>query len=134
MSMPSNKVSALTDNGQHEPFITIDDALSHAQELYDCLRRLSEYKHPLAIRKGVHAVRKEVEDMVHAKKSKTVKAGSRTYFFDVKEIRDGGKNYLVITESRFKKGGEERARNQIMVFPEDVSAFVGALQEVVTSL
>ena len=36
--------------------------------------------------------------------NKTVKAGSTTYFFDIKETK-GGKLYLVITESRFKGRG-----------------------------
>jgi len=36
--------------------------------------------------------------------NKTVKAGSTTYFFNIKETQ-GGKLYLVITESRFKGEG-----------------------------
>jgi len=40
--------------------------------------------------------------------NKTVRAGSTTYFFDIKETK-GGKLYLVITESRFKgEGGEKK--------------------------
>ena len=65
--------------------------------------------------------------------SKTVKAGSTTYFFDIKET-NGGKPYLVITESRFKGDGSERQRSSIVVFPEQISEFTSALQEMVSEL
>ena len=65
--------------------------------------------------------------------SKTVKAGSTTYFFDIKETK-GGKPYLVITESRFKGEGSERQRSSIVVFPEQISEFTSALKEMVSVL
>ena len=65
--------------------------------------------------------------------SKTVKAGSTTYFFDIKETK-GGKPYLVITESRFKGEGSERQRSSIVVFPEQISEFTSALKEIVSVL
>ena len=65
--------------------------------------------------------------------SKTVKAGSTTYFFDIKETK-GGKPYLVITESQFKGEGSERQRSSIVVFPEQISEFTSALQEMVSEL
>jgi hypothetical protein len=65
--------------------------------------------------------------------NKTVKAGSTTYFFDVKETK-GGKPYLVITESRFKGEGSERQRSSIVVFPEQINEFTSALKEMVSEL
>jgi hypothetical protein len=65
--------------------------------------------------------------------SKTVKAGSTTYFFDIKETKVG-KLYLVITESRFKGEGSERQRSSIVVFPEQISEFTSALKEIVSVL
>lgn len=65
--------------------------------------------------------------------STTVKAGSTTYFFDVKETK-GGKPYLVITESRFKGEGSERQRSSIVVFPEQINEFTSALKEMVSVL
>ena len=65
--------------------------------------------------------------------SKTVKAGSTTYFFDIKETK-GGKPYLVITESRFKGEGSERQRSSIVVFTEQISEFTSALKEMVSVL
>ena len=62
--------------------------------------------------------------------SKIVKAGSTTYFFDVK-VTKGGKPYLVITESRFKGEGSERQRSSVVVFPEYARDFQQALQEMV---
>ena len=53
--------------------------------------------------------------------SEKVPAGSRTYFFDVKEFADGIK-YLVISESR-QIGGESYEHNRVMVFQEHLVAF-----------
>lgn len=53
--------------------------------------------------------------------SEKVPAGSRTYFFDVKESADGIK-YLVISESR-QAGGESYEHNRVMVFQEHLRAF-----------
>ena len=58
--------------------------------------------------------------------SEKVMGGSRTYFFDVKQAKDGA-YYLVISESRSKEGGFEHQR--VMVFPENVEAFGAALQK-----
>ena len=65
--------------------------------------------------------------------SKTVKAGSSTYFFDLKNTKDG-KPYLVVTQSRFKGEGSERLRASLIVFPENVREFLQALQEMVQSI
>lgn len=54
--------------------------------------------------------------------SKMLRAGKRTYFFDVKEDRRGTR-YLVITESRFLGETGGRMRNSVMVYPEDIEEF-----------
>ena len=46
--------------------------------------------------------------MADQTESKTVKAGSRTYFFDLRETKEG-QPYLTITESRFKGEGKDRS-------------------------
>lgn len=73
--------------------------------------------------------------------SERVKAGKRTYFFDVKETR-GGDYYLVITES--KKDQQERRsnyqdskrsykkKNKIFLYKEEVNNFVNALEKTIT--
>ncbi len=113
-----------------QPFATIDDALEKARVLVAELKQLAEYRHPLGVRRG----RKGVKTMVERdERSKTLKAGSRTYFFDVKETQEG-KPYLVITESRFKGDGEERERNTVVVFPESAEEFAAAVAEMVENL
>lgn len=59
--------------------------------------------------------------------SKSLKAGSKYYFFDAKKAKNG-KKYLQITESRLNEKGE-RVRNTIIVFPEQREDFLGALKE-----
>jgi hypothetical protein len=58
--------------------------------------------------------------------SESVRAGTRTYFFDVKESSEGTK-YLVISESR--KMGETRERSRVMVFEEDILSFTEGLKK-----
>ena len=53
--------------------------------------------------------------------SEKVPAGSRTYFFDIKESSEGIK-YLVISESR-QVGGESYEHNRVMVFQEHLVVF-----------
>ncbi len=62
-----------------------------------------------------------------------VKAGSKTYFFDLKQTRDN-KPYLLLTESRYKGEGEERERVSITIFPESAGPFGQAVAEMVTRL
>lgn len=103
-------------------FITIDDLQSQARKLLDSLLKLGNYKHPLKVRKGS---RKEVTPLSDQNDlSKTLKAGKKTYFFDVKETKEG-KPYLVITETWFKPDaeGKEPERNNILVFPEQAREF-----------
>lgn len=65
--------------------------------------------------------------------SNQIRAGSRTYFFDVGKTNNG-KPYLRITESRFKGEGEERERNSIIVFADDAQKFAQTVDEMVKKL
>lgn len=65
--------------------------------------------------------------MTGAIESRKVRAGSRTYFFDLKQTRTGD-NYVVITESRFKGEGEVHERQRITIFKDARLEFLGAIQ------
>lgn len=65
--------------------------------------------------------------------SKMVKGGSRTFFFDVKEAKNG-KRYLQITESRWNKQENNSKRSSIFVFPEDRASFQATLEEMAGQL
>jgi hypothetical protein len=65
--------------------------------------------------------------------NQTVKAGAITYFFDIKETKQG-KPFLVITMSRFKGEEEERERSSMVVFPEQSQEFLRAAQEMIEDL
>lgn len=60
--------------------------------------------------------------------SERVSAGSRTYFFNIKETSKGDK-YLVINES--KKSGETFEHHRVMIFEEDFSAFNEGLKKAI---
>ncbi len=117
-------------------FVTIDDTVYLADELATRLHQLSQYKHPLAVRKGVIAVadkpdRKKQESM-------QVKGAGRTYFLDIQETK-AGKPYLVVTESRKAQGeatgeGEQWRRVSLSVFPEDAEAFSSAVRRMTLKL
>lgn len=124
--MQKSRVLQSRGNTDRKPFTTIDDLILLSQELFARLKTFGEYKHPLAVRKGV----KYMEDQ---NESLTVKAGATTYFFDLKKTKDG-KPYLVITESRFKGENEERKRVSIAVFPEQSKEFVNAVTEMTAKL
>ncbi len=57
-----------------------------------------------------------------------VKAGSKTYFFDVKKASNGS-NYLTIAES-YKKPTGEKVINRLLIFKDHLPEFAGALNEV----
>ena len=65
--------------------------------------------------------------MNDGEKNLQVRAGSRTYFFDLKETKDK-KPYLVITESRFKGEGKGHERQRITIFKDARLEFLGAVQ------
>ena len=64
--------------------------------------------------------------------SAKVKAGKRTYFFDVKSTRSND-YYLTITESkkRFKEDGFTYEKHKIFLYKEDFNKFLEALNNTV---
>ncbi len=124
----------MISNPVREQFTTIDDVIKLAQELLSRLSKMSEYKHPLDIRRGVtKETREEVESVIDARDSREIKAGGRTYFVDVETTREGSK-YLKITESRFKGKEKDRERVSIIIFPEYAKEFVEVISEMATKL
>ena len=62
--------------------------------------------------------------------SKKIRAGKRTYFFDVKSTR--GKDYfLTITESKKSFEDGNYVKHKIFLYKEDFNKFVEALNETV---
>lgn len=65
--------------------------------------------------------------------TKAVRAGKRTYFFDVKSTRDNNL-YITVTESkkRFRNdGGFYYEKHKVFLYKEDFVKFADGLQEVV---
>ena len=65
--------------------------------------------------------------------SKVVRAGKRTYFFDVKATRSGD-YYLTVTESRKKTGRDGNPvfeKNKIFLYKEDFAKFADGLDDAV---
>ncbi|MDR2890691.1 MAG: PUR family DNA/RNA-binding protein [Alistipes sp.] len=65
--------------------------------------------------------------------SKVVRAGKRTYFFDVKATRSGD-YYLTITESRKRLGRDGSPvfdKNKIFLYKEDFAKFSDGFDDVV---
>ena len=65
--------------------------------------------------------------------SKPVRAGKRTYFFDVKATK-GNDYYLTITESKRKVDKDGRFaydKHKIFLYKEDFEKFTDSLQEVI---
>ena len=78
-------------------------------------------------------LRREGEDYEAQILSKAVKAGRRTYFFDVRATR-GDDYFLTITESRkitAPDGTSSYDRHKIFLYKEDFSKFADGLHEVV---
>ncbi|GAB4400580.1 MAG: hypothetical protein OHK0053_22280 [Microscillaceae bacterium] len=67
--------------------------------------------------------------------SKKVRAGKRTYFFDIKSTR-ANDFYLTITESKkkYREEGFFYEKHKVFLYKEDFDKFVEALQEVVHHL
>jgi hypothetical protein len=66
--------------------------------------------------------------------SKVVRAGKRTYFFDVKATRSGD-YYLTVTESRKKPGRDGVPvfeKNKIFLYTEDFTKFTDGLEDAVS--
>jgi hypothetical protein len=65
--------------------------------------------------------------------SKTIRAGKRTYFFDVKATRNN-EYYLTITESKKKfaePGNYMYEKHKLFLYPEDFSKFSETLEEII---
>jgi hypothetical protein len=66
--------------------------------------------------------------------SKMLKAGSTTYFMDVKEAKNSQK-YLTVTASQPPKEGDKKfAKRSITVFGSVADEFIGALKEANTAV
>ena len=77
--------------------------------------------------------RRENEEYEEQILTKAVKAGRRTYFFDVRATR-ADDYYLTITESRkitATDGSHSYNRHKIFLYKEDFAKFADSLQEVV---
>jgi hypothetical protein len=62
--------------------------------------------------------------------TRKVRAGKRTYFFDVKSTKSEQDFYITITESK-RVGEEEYEKHKIFLYKEDFDKFVNALGETV---
>ncbi len=78
-----------------------------------------------------------MEDMEHGREevySKAVRAGKRTYFLDVKEMKSGDR-YLTITESKRKflddQGKFIYEKHKIFLYQEDFEKFMTNLTQVI---
>jgi hypothetical protein len=60
--------------------------------------------------------------------TKRVRAGKRTYFFDVKSTKSEKDFYITITESK-RVGEEEYEKHKIFLYKEDFEKFRDALDE-----
>jgi hypothetical protein len=60
--------------------------------------------------------------------SANLKAGNKTYFFDVRAAKNGNK-YLTITDSSISKDGQ-KFRNTVTVFQDQMQNFNQTFQEV----
>jgi hypothetical protein len=81
-------------------------------------------------KEGVQNSESRFKQEIH---SKVIRAGKRTYFFDVKSTRND-EYYLTITESkkRFADNGKfSYEKHKIFLYKEDFARFVDSLQEVV---
>ena len=67
--------------------------------------------------------------------SNVVRAGKRTYFFDVKSTK-GNDLYITLTESKktFVEGRETYQKHKIFLYKEDFEKFEEGLQDVLTKI
>jgi hypothetical protein len=77
-------------------------------------------------------VQKEERDMIY---SKRVRAGKRTYFFDVRATK-ANDYFLTVTESRRQQrdGDFYFEKSKMFVYKEDFNKFIDALQETVNHI
>jgi len=76
----------------------------------------------------------ENNNSMHDIFSKAVRAGKRTYFFDVKETKSG-EYYITLTESKKRLNGENGKffyeKHKVFLYKEDFEKFTEGLNEVV---
>ena len=128
--MSKERQPARTERASQEP-ITLADLAARVDLLTTQLLRLTAAAPEQAIEQDSPG--EEVLDMAENDDSIIVKAGSKTYFFDLKQTRDNIP-YLLLTESRYKGEGEERERVSITIFPESAGPFGQAVAEMMTRL
>lgn len=63
--------------------------------------------------------------------TKRVRAGKRTYFFDVKSTKSEKDFFITITESK-RVGEQQYEKHKIFLYKEDFEKFRTALEETVT--
>ncbi len=63
--------------------------------------------------------------------SRRIRAGKRTYFFDVKATKSSKDYYVIITESR-RVGDDQYEKHKLFLYKEDFRKFIDALAETVT--
>lgn len=66
--------------------------------------------------------------------SKVIRAGKRTYFFDVKSTQNN-EYYLTITESKkkfFDNGSFRYEKHKLFLYPEDFEKFTESLEDVIS--
>ena len=62
--------------------------------------------------------------------TRRVRAGKRTYFFDVKATKSEKDFYITITESK-RVGEEEYEKHKLFLYKEDFEKFTNALSETI---
>jgi len=62
--------------------------------------------------------------------SRRIRAGKRTYFFDVKATKSAKDFYVIITESR-RISEEKYEKHKLFLYKEDFRKFIDALAETV---
>ena len=62
--------------------------------------------------------------------SRRIRAGKRTYFFDVKATKSAKDSYVIITESR-RVSEEKYEKHKLFLYKEDFRKFADALTETV---
>ena len=130
--MPRKKESQPKIESSRPPFLTIDDVIQEAEKLAAILRELGEQKHPLDIRRGVFRKQEDMAELAISGDSSILKAGSKTYVFDIKQARNGA-SYLAISEKRGEQD-EGQARGVIYIFAEHARAFSHAISQITTRL
>lgn len=83
----------------------------------------------IVINQNIRIVEENKETGKNEIYSQRVRAGKRTYFFDVKATRSND-YYLTITESkrRYKEDGYFYEKHKIFLYKEDFDKFIEALQ------